>query len=103
MLGSITRSFQDAFGRLDGLTYTSEAKLDGQRIQIHARVYEKEEVGAAKEEIGLGGSWGDLEGPGGRKVFVRLFSRHLEDMTEKVGFFLLFSLWYVQPWCNFSL
>ena len=38
MLGSITRSLADVFTRLEGLAFTSEAKLDGQRVQIHVRV-----------------------------------------------------------------
>ncbi|WWD05838.1 hypothetical protein V865_003921 [Kwoniella europaea PYCC6329] len=74
MLGSITRSLNEVFTRLGTLPFTAEAKLDGQRVQIHARV-----DGPQGEDDG-GGRW--VQGDDG-KVWVRLFSRHLEDMTEK--------------------
>ncbi|OCF58023.1 DNA ligase 1 [Kwoniella mangroviensis CBS 10435] len=74
MLGSITRSLNEVFTRLGTLPFTAEAKLDGQRVQIHARV-----DGPQGEDDG-GGRW--VQGDEG-KVWVRLFSRHLEDMTEK--------------------
>ncbi|WVW80034.1 hypothetical protein I302_102007 [Kwoniella bestiolae CBS 10118] len=74
MLGSITRSLNEVFTRLGTLPFTAEAKLDGQRVQIHARI-----DGPQGEDDG-GGRW--VEGDEG-KVWVRLFSRHLEDMTEK--------------------
>jgi DNA ligase-1 len=54
------RSLDDVYGRVGDLPFTAEFKYDGQRAQIHA---EKSEIG---------------------KHFVSLFSRHLEDMTEKV-------------------
>lgn len=95
MLGSITRSLADVFTRLEGLAFTSEAKLDGQRVQIHVRVVEAEEEKSLRELVGKGGWWGDWPakeegaekgGKGkGRRLFVRLFSRHLEEMTEKVS------------------
>ncbi|WWC87781.1 uncharacterized protein L201_002673 [Kwoniella dendrophila CBS 6074] len=74
MLGSITRSLNEVFTRLGTLPFTAEAKLDGQRVQIHARI-----DGPQGEDDG-GGRW--VQGDDG-KVWVRLFSRHLEDMTEK--------------------
>lgn len=84
MLGSITRSLAEVFERLQGVDFTSEAKLDGQRGQIHVRAMrDKEEERLVREEVGSGGMWTALED--GQKVFVRLFSRHLEDMTEKVS------------------
>lgn len=84
MLGSITRSLAEVFERLQGVDFTSEAKLDGQRGQIHVRaVRDKDEERSVREEVGSGGAWTALDD--GQKVFVRLFSRHLEDMTEKVS------------------
>ncbi|OCF32387.1 DNA ligase 1 [Kwoniella heveanensis BCC8398] len=74
MLGSITRSLNEVFTRLGTLPFTAEAKLDGQRVQIHARL-----DGPQGEDDG-GGRW--VQGDD-FKVWVRLFSRHLEDMTEK--------------------
>ena len=59
-LGSPMRSLGDVYERVNGLPFTAEFKYDGQRAQIHA---EKSEIG---------------------KHSVCLFSRHLEDMTEKV-------------------
>jgi DNA ligase-1 len=67
MLGSITRSLNEVFTRLGTLPFTAEAKLDGQRVQIHARV-----DGPQGEEDG-GGRW--VEDGDGGKVWVRLFSR----------------------------
>jgi DNA ligase-1 len=100
MLGSITRSLGEVFTRLPGLAFTSEAKLDGQRAQLHARVVRREEEEQVRKLVGKGGWWGDLPEVGDadgdqwrkgggdvreqKRVFVRLFSRHLEDMTEKV-------------------
>ena len=75
MLGSITRSLNEVFTRLGSLPFTAEAKLDGQRVQIHAR-----RSGPQGEPDG-GGRW--VQSDSGDKIWVRLFSRHLEDMTEK--------------------
>ncbi|EIW68887.1 hypothetical protein TREMEDRAFT_31295 [Tremella mesenterica DSM 1558] len=75
MLGSITRSLNEVFTRLGTLPFTAEAKLDGQRVQIHARF-----DGPQGEPDG-GGRW--VEAEDGSRIWVRLFSRHLEDMTEK--------------------
>ncbi|KAH9986545.1 ATP-dependent DNA ligase [Russula compacta] len=58
-LGSPMRSLDDVYGRVCGLPFTAEFKYDGQRVQIHAEN-------------------GDTGNPS-----VSLFSRHLEDMTEK--------------------
>lgn len=52
----------------------AEAKLDGQRLQMHVR------VDGPKEQDSKGGKWVERDG---RRAWVRLFSRHLEDMTEK--------------------
>lgn len=88
MLGSITRSLGEVFSRLPGLAFTSEAKLDGQRGQIHVRTVERDQEQEVRRLVGKGGWWGDAptrEGSGDtQRVFVRIFSRHLEDMTEKV-------------------
>lgn len=59
-LGSPMRSLDDVYGRVDDLPFTAEFKYDGQRAQIHAK----------KSDTG--------------KLSVSLFSRHLENMTEKV-------------------
>ncbi|OSX66434.1 hypothetical protein POSPLADRAFT_1043869 [Postia placenta MAD-698-R-SB12] len=58
-LGSPTRSLDEIYDRLGLLAFTAEFKYDGQRAQIHA----------SKD--------GDL------RVNVKIFSRHLEDMTDK--------------------
>jgi DNA ligase-1 len=78
MLGSITRSLNEVYTRLGTLPFTSEAKLDGQRVQIHARI-----AGPSGKPDG-GGRWVvDSRDKNRKRVWVRLFSRHLEDMTEK--------------------
>ncbi|KIO33510.1 hypothetical protein M407DRAFT_17761 [Tulasnella calospora MUT 4182] len=59
-LGSPTRSLDEIYERLGDLSFTAEFKYDGQRVQMHARRREGES-----------------------KHLVKLFSRHLEDMTEK--------------------
>jgi len=60
-LGTPIRSFDEVYERLKDLPFTAELKYDGQRAQIHA--YRQ-----------------------GHNINVRLFSRHLEDMTSKVSF-----------------
>ncbi|OWZ72366.1 hypothetical protein AYX14_02217 [Cryptococcus neoformans] len=75
MLGSITRSLNEVFTRLGHLSFTAEAKLDGQRGQLHIRL-----DGPEGKDDG-GGRW--VYADNGRKLWVRLFSRHLEDMTDK--------------------
>ena len=54
-------AFDEIYDRLGLLPFTAEFKYDGQRAQIHASRNEN------------------------NKAFVKIFSRHLEDMTEKVG------------------
>lgn len=61
MLGSPTRSLDEIYNRLEDLPFSAEFKYDGQRAQIHAS-----------------------RTSGGNPV-VKIFSRHLEDMTSKVG------------------
>lgn len=79
MLGSITRSLDSVYTRLQNRPFAAEAKLDGQRAQIHVSLE------GPKEGEGGKGRWydppADLEGR--RRIWVRVFSRHLEDMTEK--------------------
>lgn len=59
-LGSPMRSFEEIYERLGGLAFSAEFKYDGQRAQIHA-----------------------FYGTGQNNVTIKIFSRHLEDMTEK--------------------
>ncbi|KAI0780041.1 hypothetical protein C8Q74DRAFT_1262700 [Fomes fomentarius] len=58
-LGSPTRSLDEIYDRLGLLPFTAEFKYDGQRAQIHA----------SRDQT--------------KPPFVRIFSRHLEDMTDK--------------------
>ncbi|THU95401.1 ATP-dependent DNA ligase [Dendrothele bispora CBS 962.96] len=58
-LGTPIRSFQELYENLRDLPFSAELKYDGQRAQIH----------------------GDRQSDG--NTVVRLFSRHLEDMTSK--------------------
>lgn len=96
MLGSITRSLSDVYVKLGvGLSnaraFVSEFKYDGQRVQIHAQYIQ--EAGTdldgklsdearrkrkAVDERGRG-KWMGERGD----YYIRLFSRHLEDMTSK--------------------
>ena len=73
MLGSITRSLGEVYERLGTRPFVSEAKLDGQRGQIHVAL----EAPKGDESKGVWCTEGET------KIWVRLFSRHLEDMTEK--------------------
>jgi ATP-dependent DNA ligase len=59
-LGSPTRSLDEVYERLNEQPFAAEFKYDGQRAQLHA-------------------SRGDHIAS-----TVKLFSRHLEDMTDKV-------------------
>ncbi|GAA6021308.1 hypothetical protein JCM10207_002692 [Rhodosporidiobolus poonsookiae] len=85
MLGSITRSLSDIYVKLGSRPFVSEAKLDGQRGQIH--VWVTDAGGGVRPpgvEDGAGLVYqGEMEGLQGKKVWVRTFSRHLEDMSEK--------------------
>ncbi|KAI0092934.1 hypothetical protein BDY19DRAFT_920969 [Irpex rosettiformis] len=59
-LGSPTRSLDEIYSRLGTQPFAAEFKYDGQRAQIHGtRV------------------------PSGQQALVKIFSRHLEDMTDK--------------------
>ncbi len=62
MLGSPTRSLDEIYRRLGDLPFTAEFKYDGQRAQIHASSNHN----------------GDCQ--------IKVFSRHLEDMTSKVNY-----------------
>ena len=59
-LGSPTRSLDEVYDRLGDLPFTAEFKYDGQRAQIHA----------SRKEDG--------------NHLIKIFSRHLEEMTDKV-------------------
>lgn len=54
------RSLEEVYTRLGGSPFLAEFKYDGQRAQVHG--------------------WKSGSG----QVRVRVFSRHLEDMTDKV-------------------
>lgn len=64
-LGSPTRSLDEIYDRLGLLPFAAEFKYDGQRAQIHAT---------------------RIQGQASR---IKLFSRHLEDMTDKVSIYLV--------------
>ncbi|GAA5892912.1 hypothetical protein JCM6882_006892 [Rhodosporidiobolus microsporus] len=109
MLGSITRSLADVYTKLGNRPFVSESKLDGQRGQIHVWVTDASTstatpssssalpsfVAAGEGAVkgarppgvepgaGIVYSGEDLPGLAGKKVWVRTFSRHLEDMSEK--------------------
>lgn len=59
-LGSPTRSLDEVYERLHEQPFAAEFKYDGQRAQLHA----------SRGDTGL--------------LTVKIFSRHLEDMTDKV-------------------
>lgn len=89
MLGSITRSLGAMHEKLGPRAFVSEFKYDGQRCQIHA-IYVPRSAGvearrSVRDETSAsngGASCGKWVGKNG-EVYVRLFSRHLEEMTEK--------------------
>ncbi|KZV63805.1 ATP-dependent DNA ligase, partial [Peniophora sp. CONT] len=58
-LGSPMRSLEDVYDRVQDIPFVAEFKYDGQRAQIHA----------SSDENG--------------GVTIKIFSRHLEDMTDK--------------------
>lgn len=60
MLGSPTRSLDEIYHRLGDLHFSAEFKYDGQRAQIHASKI-------------------------GQDYHIKIFSRHLEDMTSKAS------------------
>lgn len=76
MLGTITRSLDEVFTRLGSTPFQSEAKLDGQRGQIHVSL-----VAPDGESTGKGRYYEPKEGELGTKIWCRIFSRHLEDST----------------------
>ncbi|EOR01307.1 DNA ligase 3 [Wallemia ichthyophaga EXF-994] len=83
MLGAITRSFDDVLTRLRHRPFTSEAKLDGQRCQLHARVLSASDT-LSEEYVCKGWKSSPFDRIGEQcMVWIRLFSRRLEDMTEK--------------------
>ncbi|TIA88934.1 hypothetical protein E3P99_02313 [Wallemia hederae] len=79
MLGAITRSFDDVLSRLDGRAFTSEAKLDGQRCQLHAKLISENDSFSEKGWKSTPFDRHDKQ----YRVWIRLFSRRLEDMTDK--------------------
>ncbi|GAA6028008.1 hypothetical protein JCM8097_001827 [Rhodosporidiobolus ruineniae] len=88
MLGSITRSLSEVYSRFGSRPFVSELKADGQRGQIHVYVTDRTEGTRARpdgveEGAGMVYSGEELEGLEGKRVWVRTFSRHLEDMSDK--------------------
>lgn len=83
MLGSITRSLSDIYTRFGSRPFVSEAKLDGQRGQIHCFVPSSPSAPARPPGVpdDAGRVFSDAET--GARVWVRAFSRHLEDMSDK--------------------
>lgn len=83
MLGSITRSLGAMHEKLGPRAFVSEFKYDGQRCQIHAIHVPRSAGPEARRSIKDGdakcGKWVGKNG----EVYVRLFSRHLEEMTDK--------------------
>ncbi|KAI5476082.1 DNA ligase [Pseudohyphozyma bogoriensis] len=71
MLAQRARSLEEVVERTGGRPFVGEAKVDGQRLQIH--VSDEEFVGGVRFELG--------EGKG--EFWTRLFSKHLEDTTAK--------------------
>ena len=84
MLGPITRSLGAMHEKLGPRAFVSEFKYDGQRCQIHA-IYVPRSAGpearrsVRDETSAKSGKWVGKDG----EIYVRCFSRHLEDMTEK--------------------
>lgn len=70
-LGSPARSLDEIYERLGDSKFSAEFKYDGQRVQIHAR-----RALDSSEEVNV---W--------------LFSRHLENMTQKVCKFIYVVIW----------
>ncbi|ORY79357.1 hypothetical protein BCR35DRAFT_279523 [Leucosporidium creatinivorum] len=79
MLGSPTRALTEIYTRLGQRPFVAEAKLDGQRGQIHVSTTAPE----GAEESGQGCWYDPLPGTEGKRLWVRVFSRHLLDMTDK--------------------
>ncbi|GAA5991741.1 hypothetical protein JCM11641_004849 [Rhodosporidiobolus odoratus] len=106
MLGSITRSLSSIFTKLSNRPFVSELKADGQRGQIHVWVSSTTSSTSptslnppasssssalstsprppgVEDGAGLFHNGEESEGLEGKRVWVRTFSRHLEDMTDK--------------------
>ncbi|KAK0536270.1 hypothetical protein OC834_001250 [Tilletia horrida] len=103
MLASITRSLASMHDKLGSRPFVSEYKYDGQRVQIHAALLTKNGADGLLPDDPLFAS-GNMDGDASlrttlkdsgrgkwikagedatQEVYVRLFSRHLEDQTEK--------------------
>ncbi|KAE8226112.1 hypothetical protein CF319_g1253 [Tilletia indica] len=104
MLASITRSLPSMFDKMGTRPFVSEYKYDGQRVQIHAALLPKNvtspdaaldemlfATGTAEGDARLRrilvesgrGKWVKVGESEDQLVYVRLFSRHLEDQTDK--------------------
>ncbi|PWN54495.1 ATP-dependent DNA ligase [Violaceomyces palustris] len=81
MLGSITRSLPAMHAKLGPRAFVSEFKYDGQRCQIHATFVPRSAGPEARRAVNPSGKgrWVGRH----NEVYVRLFSRHLEDQTDK--------------------
>lgn len=82
MLGSITRSLPSMHTKLGNRAFVSEFKYDGQRVQVHALHLPRSDPRSSEMRKTLRGGKGKWIGEE-EDVYVRLFSRHLEDMTDK--------------------
>ncbi|SCZ98992.1 BZ3500_MvSof-1268-A1-R1_Chr3-1g05753 [Microbotryum saponariae] len=80
MLGSITRGVSEIYSRLGSRPFVSEAKLDGQRGQIHVSTVEPSGLSDNSR-----GKWYDPPEANAdqTRIWIRCFSRHLEDMSDK--------------------
>ncbi|GAA5834745.1 hypothetical protein JCM9279_007096 [Rhodotorula babjevae] len=83
MLGSITRSLSDIYTRLGSRPFVSEAKLDGQRGQIHVFVPASPTAPARPPGVPADAGRVFTDAETGARVWMRAFSRHLEDMSDK--------------------
>lgn len=83
MLGSITRSLSDIYTRLGSRPFVSEAKLDGQRGQIHVIVPASPTAPARPPGVPADAGRVFTDAETGARVWMRAFSRHLEDMSDK--------------------
>ncbi|EJT97275.1 ATP-dependent DNA ligase [Dacryopinax primogenitus] len=80
-LGSPMRSLEEIYDRLSGLPFAAEMKYDGQRAQVHVSVLKDSEDFTG--DNGVQNNQFVVDIGDGRKASVRMFSRHLEDMTDK--------------------
>ena len=65
----------EVYDRLLSRPFVSEAKLDGQRAQIHLSL-------EAPQGDGGRGQWFDPGSGNGPRIWVRMFSKHLEDQVS---------------------